>query len=34
MVVMSLEKYAEITNDAELTLDEADHAAASAERIP
>ena len=29
MVVMSLEKYAELTGDTELKLDEADHAAAA-----
>jgi prevent-host-death family protein len=29
MVVMSLEKYAELTDDIELKLDEADHAAAA-----
>ncbi len=31
MVVMSLEKYAELTDDIEYMLDEADHAAASSD---
>jgi prevent-host-death family protein len=31
MVVMSLEQYAEITDDTELRLDEADHAAAASD---
>ena len=31
MVVMSLEKYGEITDDIEMKLDEADHAAASSD---